>query len=104
MSAATAATGTLPDPKGSAPYVTGGTVGVMRKTTIYLPDALERRMRQAAEMLGKSRADITREALEQYLDRCEDQRGLPPSVGMGDNAATAASSYRERLAKGWQRR
>lgn len=76
----------------------------MRKTTIYLPDALERRMRQAAELLGKSRADITREALEQYLDRCEDQRGLPPSVGMGDNAATTASSYRERLAKGWQRR
>jgi len=76
----------------------------VRKTTIYLPDALERRMRQAAELLGRSRADIAREALEQYLDRCENQRGLPPSVGMGDNNATAAASYKERLAKGWGRR
>lgn len=86
------------------PYVTGGTVGSVRKTTIYLPDALERRMRQAAERLGMSRADITRSALEQYLDRSESQRGLPPSVGMGDNAATSAADYKERLAKGWGRR
>ena len=77
----------------------------MRKTTIYLPDALERRMRQAAELLGKSRADITREALEQYLDRAERQRrGLPPSVGMGDNADVPAASFRDRLAEGWGKR
>jgi len=76
----------------------------MRKTTIYLPDALERRMRQAAELLGKSRADITREALAQYLDRAERQRGLPPSVGMGDNTATPAASFRDRLAEGWSPR
>lgn len=82
----------------------GGTVGVVRKTTIYLPDVLERRMRQAADLLGKSRADITREALEQYLDRCEGRRGLPPSVGMGDNSGAPASNYKERLAKGWGKR
>lgn len=74
----------------------------MRKTTIYLPDALERRMRQAAELLGKSRADITREALEQYLAREEGLRGLPPSVGMGDNAQAPAADYRARLAQGWK--
>lgn len=76
----------------------------MRKTTIYLPDDLERRMRQAAELLGKSRADITREALEQYLDRAERERGLPPSVGMGDNAGAPAASFRDRLAEGWGKR
>lgn len=72
----------------------------MRKTTIYLPDALERRMRQAAERLGMSRAEITRDAIEQYLDRAE-SRELPPSIGMGDNAKTPASSFRDRLAEGW---
>jgi Arc/MetJ-type ribon-helix-helix transcriptional regulator len=76
----------------------------MRKTTIYLPDALERRMRQAAELLGKSRAEITREAIEQYLDRTERGRGLPPSVGMGANADAPAAAYRDRLAEGWRRR
>lgn len=86
------------------PYVTGGTVEAVRKTTIYLPDALERRMRQAAEKLGMSRADITRQALEQYLDRSESRRGLPPSVGMGDNGDAGAAGYKERLAKGWGRR
>jgi hypothetical protein len=86
------------------PPVAGGTVRHMRKSTIYLPDALERRMRQAADLLGKSRADITREALEHYLDRCESLRGLPPSVGMGDNADAPASSYKERLARGWGKR
>lgn len=87
----------------SAPYVTGGTVGAVR-TTIYLPHALERRMRQVAELLGKSRADITREALEQYLERCERQRGLPPSVGMGDNSGAPAASYRDRLDQSWGKR
>jgi Arc/MetJ-type ribon-helix-helix transcriptional regulator len=76
----------------------------MRKTTIYLPDALERRMRHAAELLGKSRADITREALEQYLDRAESVRGLPPSVGMGRNTDTPAATFRDRLAEGWRPR
>ncbi len=88
----------------TAPYVTGGTVEAVRKTTIYLPDALERRMRQAAERLGMSRADMTRQALEQYLDRSESQHGLPPSVGMGDNANAGAADYKNRLAKGWGRR
>jgi Arc/MetJ-type ribon-helix-helix transcriptional regulator len=76
----------------------------MRKTTIYLPDELERRMRQAAELLGKSRAEITREAIEQYLDRAEGARGLPPSVGMGRNAEAPAARFRDRLAKGWRPR
>jgi hypothetical protein len=88
----------------SMPYVTGGIVSAVRKTTIYLSDALERRMRQAAQLLGKSRAEITREALEQYLDRAESQSGLPPSVGMGDNPDAPAASYKERLARDWGER
>ena len=58
-------------------------------------------MRQAADLSGKSRAEITREAIEQYLDQAESTRGLPPSVGMGDNRKAPATSFRDRLAEGW---
>lgn len=70
----------------------------MLKTTIYLPEVTERRMRQAARLLGKSRAELTREALDAYLDRCEGERGLPASVGMGDNPDARAATYEGRLA------
>jgi hypothetical protein len=76
----------------------------MRKTTVYLPDETERRMRRAATHLGLSRAEITRAALEEFLERTERRGVLPPSVGMGDNPATAAADYEERLARSWGRR
>jgi Arc/MetJ-type ribon-helix-helix transcriptional regulator len=75
-----------------------------RKTTVYLPDDTERRMRRAAKRLGISRAEITRAALEEYLERSERRGVLPPSVGMGENSATTAADYEERLARSWGRR
>ena len=76
----------------------------MRKTTIYLPESTERRIRQASKRLGKSRAEITREALETYLDGAERTRGLPPSVGMGANPNVKAADYEARLAQRWPKR
>lgn len=73
----------------------------MKKTTVYLAEETERRMIAAAGRLGMSRAEMTREALEQYLDRCDAGRGLPESVGMGDNPRAAAADYEERLADAW---
>ncbi|MDQ3719191.1 MAG: ribbon-helix-helix domain-containing protein [Actinomycetota bacterium] len=73
----------------------------MRKTTVYLPDETEQRMRRAAARLGISRAQITRAALEQFLERAERRDVLPPSVGMGENSATAAADYEDRLARYW---
>jgi predicted transcriptional regulator len=81
----------------------GGSVGVVKKTTIYLPEGTERRMLDAARWLGKSRAEMTREALEQYLDRCDAGRGLPESVGMGENPRARAATYEDRLAEAWGR-
>jgi hypothetical protein len=75
----------------------------VRKTTIYLTESTERRMRRAAKRLGKSRAEITRSALEDYLDRSERTGGLPPSVGMGENPNATAANYEERLARRWGR-
>ena len=73
----------------------------MRKTTIYLTEGTEQRMRRAAKRLGKSRAEITRSALEDYLDRSERTGGLPTSVGMGENPKATAADYEERLARRW---
>ncbi len=73
----------------------------MRKTTIYLSESTEDRMSRAARRLGKSRAEITRNALDEYLARSERQGTLPPSVGMGENPGATARDYEERLAERW---
>lgn len=75
----------------------------MRKTTVYLPDSTERRIRRVAKRLGVSQAELTRTALEQYLERRERGEGLPPSVGMGENPKVPAADYEERLARHWRR-
>lgn len=73
----------------------------MHKTTIYLPESTHRRVGRAAKRLGKSRAEITRSALEDFLDRSERSAGLPPWVGIADNPNAPAADYKERLAKRW---
>lgn len=75
----------------------------VKKTTIYLPETVHRRIEQAAKRLRVSRAEITRAALEDYLERSERAPGLPPSVGAGENAAAPAADYKQRLARGWRR-
>lgn len=75
----------------------------MHKTTIYLPEGTQQRIRRAAKQLGISRAEITRAALEEYLDRTERNGVLPPSVGMGENPNARAADYEERLEKHWGR-
>lgn len=76
----------------------------MKKTTIYLSENTERRMRRAARRLGKSRAEITRDALDEYLERREREGGLPPSVGSGENPDASAHDYKARLARLWRPR
>ncbi len=76
----------------------------VRKTTLYIPDGTDKRLRQAARRLGRSRAQITREALDEYLERSEREPGLPPSVGMGSNPKARAADDEARLARAWRRR
>jgi hypothetical protein len=40
----------------------------MQKTTVYLPDALKRRLAQAAHRGGQSEAALIRTAIERLLD------------------------------------
>ena len=41
----------------------------MRKTTVYLPDGLKRRVAQVAQRKGCSEAEVIRNALTEYTER-----------------------------------
>lgn len=76
----------------------------VRKTTLYISDQIDARLRRAARRLGRSRAQLTREALAEFLERNEREPGLPPSVGMGSNPDVRAADDEARLARAWRRR
>lgn len=44
--------------------MTYGTMGGMRKTTVYLPDQLKGRLERVAADSGRSEADLIREGIE----------------------------------------
>lgn len=75
----------------------------MYKTTIYLPENTHKRIGRVAKRMGKSRAEITRSALDDYLDRNERVADLP-WLGIASNPNAPAAEYKERLAKYWGRR
>ena len=65
----------------------------MQKTTLYLPDELRQRLRSAAKQTGRSQADLTRDALEEYLAR--QPRRTPRSLGMlADGTMSGAEAKR----------
>ena len=58
----------------------------MRRTTIKLPDSLDRRLRHEAERRGLSLSELTREAIESHLTgRTHHRRlGSPGRSGRSD--------------------
>ncbi len=57
----------------------------MQRTTIVAPEALLKRLRQAAAERGTSMAALIREALEEKASR---HRPKPRSIGIGASGAT----------------
>jgi len=57
----------------------------MRKTSVYLPDALKRRLAAAAEAGHRSEADLIREAIEQRVAAAT----APAGAGTGALSAGA---------------
>jgi len=53
----------------------------MRRTTVFLDDALLKRLKQAARTEGRSFAAVVREALAHYLGRSRGASRLPPLAG-----------------------
>ncbi|MGB3683209.1 MAG: ribbon-helix-helix domain-containing protein [Rubrobacteraceae bacterium] len=66
----------------------------MEKTTIYIPEDMQRGLRQAAKREGKPQSVLIRRALEEYLEKAG-RPGLR-SLGAGEDSGLAA-----RDAEGW---
>jgi len=56
----------------------------MRKTTIYLPDELKNDLAQASERVGRSEAELIREAVGDLLSRLSEPRPRLPLFASGD--------------------
>ncbi len=59
-------------------------MGGMRKTTVYLPDALKSRLRRAASESGRSEADLIREGVELVSGRVAGSEPRLPLFASGD--------------------
>jgi Arc/MetJ-type ribon-helix-helix transcriptional regulator len=73
----------------------------MVKTTVYLPEALKRRLEQIARTQGRSEAEIIRRALEEFTGRQDRPRPRLPLFASGD--PTLAERVDDILAEGFGR-
>lgn len=71
----------------------------MEKTTVYIPEDIQRALRQAAKREGKPQAVLIRRALEEYLGKV----GRPRlrSVGAGEDRRLAARDAEDWLESEW---
>lgn len=66
----------------------------MKRTTVFLDESLERRLKQRARRDGKSFAQCVREAVAAYVATPPAvERQLPSWVGMGDSGRSDISSH-----------
>jgi len=75
----------------------------LTKTTLYLPEADYRRLKDLARREGRATAELVREAVAQYARRRRPAR-LPGSLGVGRSGRGDLSERAESLLKGMGRR
>jgi predicted transcriptional regulator len=66
----------------------------MKRTTIFVPEALERDLQLFARRTGKPAAAIVREALAAYIAEKQPQGQLPSFTGSFDSGHTADTAER----------
>lgn len=71
----------------------------MQKTTLYLSAEQQAGLKQAARRTGRRRADLIREAVDDYLSR--QPRELPRSIGMGHDPDLNATDIDDWLKRSW---
>ncbi len=72
----------------------------MNKTTLYLPEQTQRRLRELAKRTGRPQADLVRQALERYLGT--QTSSLPSSVGAGEDAGLSGRDSEDWLRANWR--
>lgn len=71
----------------------------MRKTTIYLPQDLDRELKAASRRTGTSSAELIRTAIRQSLT--EQESPWPSSIGSGSNGSFPAADDEAVLEREW---
>lgn len=74
----------------------------MNKTTLYLPEELQRQLRDAAKRSGRPQADLVRESLERYLSA--EEVPAPSSIGSGKDDDLDGRDTEDWLRSRWQER
>jgi predicted transcriptional regulator len=72
----------------------------MRKTTVYLPDDLDRALKAKAKRMGAPAAELLREAVRASLEG-EDGVRWPGSIGAGAAGRFAAADDEAVLEREW---
>ena len=67
----------------------------MRKTSIYLDDALAERIRRTAERTGKSQAKVIRDAIAEYTEKKAPPKRQFTLAGIADCPGLSAADLTE---------
>lgn len=70
-----------------------------KKTTLYLPEDLQRELRRAAHREGRSQSELVREALGTYLR----DRSRPRSIGMLEDTELRSEDAERWVRDRWHR-
>lgn len=73
----------------------------VEKTTVYLPEQLQRELRDAARREGRPQAELVRDALKVYLGG--KTRPRPRSIGMVDDPELRAVDAKRWVHEQWGR-
>lgn len=74
----------------------------MEKTTLYLPEELQRELRETARREGRPQAELVRDALDAYLrDR---PRPRPQSIGMLEDPELRGEDAKRWVRERWTRK
>ncbi len=76
-----------------------GSLARMHKTTLYLPEELQRRLRDVARRTGRPQAELVRCALEGYLEA--DVAPEPRSIAVGADEGLAGRDSEDWLRMNW---
>jgi|FLYL01.1.fsa_nt_gi hypothetical protein len=72
----------------------------MNKTTLYLPTALHRAVKETARREGRSQAEVIRAALEVYLT--QRPKTLPRSIGAAADGRVPAANSKAWILNRWK--